>query len=51
LVRQTDLNRLIRRLAGKTSELAFAYEARPSGYSLHRYLTGKGTPIRSWLPR
>src|SRR5262249_43071304 len=41
-VRQSDLDRLIRRLEGKTSALVFAYEAGPSGYDLYRYLTGKG---------
>ena len=40
--RQADLDKLIRRLAAKTPELVFAYEAGPSGYVLHRYLTGKG---------
>jgi transposase len=40
--RQADLDRLIRRLQGKTPELRFAYEAGPSGYGLYRYLTGKG---------
>ncbi|MBM3820922.1 MAG: IS110 family transposase [Acidimicrobiia bacterium] len=40
--RQADLDKLIRRLQGKTSALRFAYEAGPSGYGLYRYLTGKG---------
>lgn len=40
--RQADLDRLIRRLQGKTTELRFVYEAGPSGYGLHRYLTQKG---------
>jgi transposase len=40
--RQADLDRLIRRLQGKTPELRFVYEAGPSGYGLYRYLTGKG---------
>ena len=40
--RQGDIDKLIRRLQGKTSALRFAYEAGPSGYVLHRYLTGKG---------
>src|SRR3990172_6268875 len=40
--RQADLEKLIRRLHTKTPELVFAYEAGPSGYVLHRYLTGKG---------
>jgi transposase len=40
--RQADVDKLIRRLQGKTSELRFAYEAGPSGYGRYRYLTGKG---------
>ncbi len=40
--RQADLDKLIRRLQTKTSHLVFAYEAGPSGYVLHRYLTGQG---------
>jgi len=40
--RQADLDKLIRRLQGKTPELVFAYEAGPCGYGLHRYLTGQG---------
>ena len=40
--RQADLNKRIRRLQAKTSTLVFAYEARPCGYGLHRYLTGQG---------
>ena len=40
--RPCDVDKLIRRLQGKTSTLRFAYEAGPSGYVLHRYLTGKG---------
>lgn len=40
--RQADLDKLIRRLETKTPDLVFAYEAGPSGYVLHRYLTRKG---------
>ncbi len=40
--RQADIDKLIRRLQGKTPELRFVYEAGPSGYGLYRYLTGKG---------
>jgi transposase len=40
--RQADIDQLIRRLRGKTAALTFAYEAGPSGYGLHRYLTGQG---------
>lgn len=40
--RQADLDKLIRRLESKTPALAFAYEAGPCGYGLHRYLTSRG---------
>jgi transposase len=40
--RQADLDKLIRRLQGKTPELVFAYEAGPCGYGLYRDLTGRG---------
>ena len=40
--RHTDLDKLVRRLQAKTSDLVFAYEAGPCGYGLHRYLTGRG---------
>ena len=40
--RQADLDKLIRRLQGKTPDLVFACEAGPCGYGLHRYLTGQG---------
>jgi transposase len=43
--RQADLDRLTRRLQGKTPALRFAYEAGPSGYDLYRYLTGKGLGV------
>jgi hypothetical protein len=49
--RQADLDRLIRRLEAKTPALVFAYEAGPSGYVLHRYLTGKGFACKSSRPR
>ena len=39
--RQADIDELIRRLQANGSELVFAYEAGPTGYVLHRYLTGK----------
>jgi hypothetical protein len=39
---QADLDKLNRRLRGKTPELVFAYEAGPCGYGLQRYLTGQG---------
>lgn len=40
--RQADLDKLIRRLQGKSPTLRFAYEAGPRGYVLYRCLTGKG---------
>ena len=40
--RQADIDKLLRRLQSKASELVFAYEAGPCGYVLHRYLSGKG---------
>jgi transposase len=40
--RQADLDKLIRRLQSKASNLQFAYEAGPCGYGLHRALTKKG---------
>jgi hypothetical protein len=47
--RQADLDKLIRRLQGKTPNLVFAYEAGPSGY-VWRYLTGKGFPCQVVAP-
>jgi transposase len=40
--RQSDLDKLIRRLRAKTPTLVFAYEAGPCGYRLHRDLTDQG---------
>lgn len=40
--RQADLDKLIRKLRGKTPTLVFAYEAGPCGYTLYRDLTGQG---------
>jgi transposase len=48
--RQSDIDQLLRRLQGKASMLTFAYEAGPSGYGLHRYLTGKGFPCQVVAP-
>ena len=48
--RQADIDRLIRRLRGKTADLTFAYEAGPSGYGLYRYLTGKGLACQVVAP-
>jgi len=39
--RQRDIDKLIRRLKPKASQLIFAYEAGPSGYGLYRYLLSK----------
>lgn len=40
--RQRDIDKLIRTLKSRASELVFVYEAGPCGYWLHRYLTKKG---------
>jgi transposase len=40
--RQCDIDKMVRHLLSKGARLVFAYEAGPSGYVLHRYLTGKG---------
>ena len=40
--RQADLDKLIRKLRGKSPALVFAYEAGPCGYGLYRDLTGQG---------
>jgi len=42
--RQGDIDKLIRRLKPKGSQLVFAYEAGPSGYGLYRYLRKKDHP-------
>ena len=39
--RHADIDKMIRRLHTKASLLVFAYEAGPTGYVLHRYLTSK----------
>ena len=48
--RQADIDKLIRRLQAKGSDLVFAYEAGPTGYVLHRYLTGKKLDCRVIAP-
>ena len=48
--RQADIDKLLRRLQSKASELVFAYEAGPCGYVLHRYLTGKGLDCQVVAP-
>src|SRR2546425_11558901 len=40
--RQSDIDKLIRKLQSKGATLVFVYEAGPCGYWLYRYLTGKG---------
>jgi transposase len=37
--RQSDIDKLIRKLQGKGKSLPFVYEAGPCGYWLYRYLT------------
>jgi transposase len=39
--RQSDIDKLIRRLHSKSAQLVFVYEAGPCGYWLYRYLTKK----------
>jgi len=48
--RQTDLDKLLRRLRAKTPALVFAYEAGPTGYGVHRYLTGQGVECQVIAP-
>jgi transposase len=48
--RHADIDKLIRRLHAKASDLVLAYEAGPSGYVLHRYLTSKGLECRVVAP-
>jgi len=48
--RQADLDKLIRRLQGKSARLVFAYEAGPTGYGVYRYLTGRGLECQVIAP-
>ena len=48
--RQCDIDKLVRRLQARSPQLVFAYEAGPSGYVLHRHLTGKGLDCRVVAP-
>jgi len=48
--RQADLDKLLRRLRAKTPALVFAYEAGPTGYGVHRYLTGQGVACHVIAP-
>src|ERR1700756_5303014 len=40
--RQSDIDKLIRKLQSKGAALIFVYEAGPCGYWLYRYLASKG---------
>ena len=48
--RQADIDKLVRRLKSHSPKLVFAYEAGPSGYTLHRYLTRKGFDCKVVAP-
>jgi transposase len=48
--RQSDIDKLVRRLHSKASDLVFAYEAGPCGYGLYRHLTSKGFDCRVVAP-
>src|SRR5262245_36207327 len=48
--RQSDIDKLLRRLHSQASRLVIAYEAGPCGYVLHRYLTGKGLECKVVAP-
>jgi transposase len=47
---QADIDKLVRKLHSKAAHLVLAYEAGPSGYVLHRYLTAKGLDCRVVAP-
>lgn len=55
VARQSDIDRLIRRLHSKSAQLVFVYEAGPCGYWLYRYLTTKrllcGVVAPSLIPK
>jgi transposase len=48
--RQADLDKLLRRLRARTPALVFAYEAGPTGYGVHRYLTGQAVECQVIAP-
>jgi len=48
--RQADIDKLLRRLHAKASQLLFAYEAGPCGYVLYRYLASKGLECQVVAP-
>ena len=45
--RQCDIDKLLRQLRSKSTQLVFVYEARPCGYWLSRYLMKKGQHLGS----
>lgn len=53
--RQSDIDKLLRQLRSKASELRVVYEAGPCGFWLYRYLTDKGIACQlvspSLIPR
>jgi transposase len=48
--RQSDIDKLIRKVESKGATLVFGYEAGPCGYGLYRYLTGKGLTCQVVAP-
>ena len=48
--RQSDIDKLIRRLESKGATLVFGYEAGPCGYGLYRHLAGKGLACQVVAP-
>jgi transposase len=45
-----DIDKLVRKLHSKATNLVFAYEAGPTGYGLYRHLTEKGLDCRVVAP-
>jgi len=48
--RQSDIDKLVRKLLSRCRNLVFVYEAGPCGYWLYRYLTKKGHVCRLVAP-
>ncbi len=48
--RNSDVDKMVRRLQSKCPNLVFAYEAGPCGYGLHRHLSSKGFDCRVVAP-
>ena len=48
--RQSDIDKLIRKLQAKGAALVFVYEAGPCGYWLYRYRTRRGFPCHVVAP-